>query len=225
MPAHWVAGLWFIPAGAGNTYIPKKAPSWRPVHPRRRGEHIPDAALDTCPAGSSPQARGTQSFGAERLLHSRFIPAGAGNTPGLRRKFGVKKVHPRRRGEHRLLAELIWIKHGSSPQARGTLSALYARYRNRWFIPAGAGNTTAPHNILSLLPVHPRRRGEHKIEPWGAWRDNGSSPQARGTLQIELQSRQCKRFIPAGAGNTRHRSHPKVYSTVHPRRRGEHPNI
>ncbi len=117
---------------------------------------------------------------------------------------GVRAVHPRGRGEHARRQVLL-------------------ASRDR-FIPAGAGNTTGGGVPLLI----------------GA---SGSSPRARGTRCVLLRSDRkavhprgrgehaiCRiqlvperRFIPAGAGNTRaspHRS-PGALS-VHPRGRGEH---
>ena len=131
-------------------------------------------------------------------------------------------VHPRRRGEHVPMGHADDVAYGSSPQARGTLSALYARYRNRWFIPAGAGNTDPATHTAFEVSVHPRRRGEHLVTAVCDHSGNGSSPQARGTQGANLRGAYLGWFIPAGAGNT---SRPPVLTrlvSVHPRRRGEH---
>ena len=153
-------GIRFIPAGAGNTKLLAEEFNAPAVHPRRRGEHInhiPDAAFI---AGSSPQARGTQRCFIIELSHQRFIPAGAGNTHPWGRCALAWPVHPRRRGEHSLIANNVSRPAGSSPQARGT-HAIYIYRHTR--------------------PVHPRRRGEHSFFR-GCFRGCvGSSPQARGT--------------------------------------------
>ncbi len=71
--------------------------------------------------------------------------------------------------------------------------------------------------------VHPRRRGEHsKLPHWGDGK-NGSSPQARGTHHRCRNEIWRTRFIPAGAGNTAKPRSISNITTVHPRRRGEHP--
>ncbi|CCF98730.1 conserved hypothetical protein [Ralstonia solanacearum K60] len=65
-------------------------------------------------------------------------------------------------------------------------------------------------------------RGEHDADT-RRWRNkHGSSPHARGTLELEEAAIDWARFIPACAGNT---VLPKIGAdsgTVHPRMRGEH---
>ena len=111
-------------------------------------------------------------------------------------------VHPRRRGEH---------QH----------SVVRSIYGSR-FIPAGAGNTSWGEFERRLHAVHPRRRGEHLrlLKPFLSLA--GSSPQARGTPQMQANALQANRFIPAGAGNTQRVLAGVQRYTVHPRRRGEH---
>ncbi len=90
----------FIPACAGNTWrmAGRKLPTT--VHPRMRGEHMPEPASMPEPAGSSPHARGTRAVHARELQRGRFIPACAGNTPVPGIRSGRIAVHPRMRGEH-----------------------------------------------------------------------------------------------------------------------------
>ena len=124
----------FIPAGAGNTYKTRTHPPRGAVYPRWRGEHTP-AALDLKKGrGLSPLARGTLHGYASSQRRSRFIPAGAGNTPRLFKRGRRGSVYPRWRGEHRLCLRLYrwWrgehdrLRHlavadqGLSPLARGT---------------------------------------------------------------------------------------------------------
>ncbi len=173
----------FIPAGAGNTASRLARASRLAVHPRRRGEHIFPVSLRMWPAGSSPQARGTPGRQGRCPGHSRFIPAGAGNTFMTLPIISASAVHPRRRGEHRDKAVKRQLLTGSSPQARGTLMLCGSRPVRGRFIPAGAGNTPAQLVFRLRRPVHPRRRGEHPSLPYEADGPSGSSPQARGTLR------------------------------------------
>ena len=193
-----------------------------PVHPRRRGEHTHVGIFGSATGGSSPQARGTRGCKLLPGVPERFIPAGAGNTNFAFILYARRTVHPRRRGEHDWLAELITEIVGSSPQARGTHTDDWALCDILRFIPAGAGNTERCGARARQPPVHPRRRGEHP-DP-GRLSDicNGSSPQARGTPDPICDRDLSTRFIPAGAGNTSPRRPRCRRITVHPRRRGEH---
>ncbi len=152
--------------------------------------------------GSSPQARGTPLWKFSKIHGARFIPAGAGNTADSGLSASMISVHPRRRGEHANPPGCELLCLGSSPQARGTLVAGDDHFHERRFIPAGAGNTVFRVYVILYDAVHPRRRGEHFINPARQTRWRGSSPQARGTRQIGH----------AGA----------PICPVHPRRRGEH---
>ena len=213
----------FIPAGAGNTTDCRSSRVWRPVHPRRRGEHVAQEPYEFSGIGSSPQARGTRGLTLYSAELSRFIPAGAGNTALALELDLERAVHPRRRGEHFVGDCQCLEADGSSPQARGTpFCGLSVTYRIR-FIPAGAGNTCVVLAVVNVLTVHPRRRGEHGLDEPAAVACLGSSPQARGTqVQVRLAVN-AVRFIPAGAGNTSLSTHALRQATVHPRRRGEHP--
>ena len=70
----------FIPAGAGNTADGGRLARAGAVHPRWRGEHCEAGLMLRKYGGSSPLARGTQKAAVRYVHHSRFIPAGAGNT-------------------------------------------------------------------------------------------------------------------------------------------------
>ncbi len=132
----------FIPAGAGNTHTSCMLRPLNSVHPRRRGEHHPEAIRLALFVGSSPQARGTRRGAQAGSTVCRFIPAGAGNTNCWPAGTSTRPVHPRRRGEH------VTSRKPNQASAR--------------FIPAGAGNTRRPFPGLFPQSVHPRRRGEHE---------------------------------------------------------------
>ena len=115
------AGARFIPAGAGNTYQAPVAALTGPVYPRWRGEHcVYWLQIPVC-IGLSPLARGTRLISFLLLRLQRFIPAGAGNTPGLRTALNAAAVYPRWRGEHNGEVPLTIRYRGLSPLARGTL--------------------------------------------------------------------------------------------------------
>ena len=192
----------FIPAGAGNTESGVSHGWTDTVHPRRCGEHDNSRNAMGAIIGSSPQVRGTHRECARRFFQWRFIPAGAGNTTVACKPFTIQSVHPRRCGEHSKHQTNRVICDGSSPQVRGTLTLPVLAHIKWRFIPAGAGNTTNLSGLHSSGSVHPRRCGEHNEQLIRIGRQNGSSPQVRGTHRCLSSEHLHRRFIPAGAGNT-----------------------
>ena len=148
--------LRFIPAGAGNTITLSVRRILVTVYPRWRGEHIGSSIDIHTGIGLSPLARGTPQYRHLRLGFSRFIPAGAGNTPVRRPDRSSAPVYPRWRGEHDPGLRSINGCSGLSPLARGThagrgVLAEYAR-----FIPAGSGNTVLVQMPSRMKSVYPR---------------------------------------------------------------------
>ena len=111
---------------------------------------------------------------------------------------------------------------GLSPLARGTQRPCAPGSGCVRFIPAGAGNTQRECAGFNWTPVYPRWRGEHSFASCKAFYPSGLSPLARGTHVGGGAGRYCKRFIPAGAGNTNQAEYSINPTTVYPRWRGEH---
>ena len=232
----------FIPAGAGNA--PLHWPRTAAVHPRGRGEHQAQRRRLPSDGGSSPRARGIRLrwIGRDRLL--RFIPAGAGNTfdsiliapeqavhprgrgeytPRRSRSQVAGPVHPRGRGEYVLDQPQVSRSTGSSPRARGTLSAAVNWARRERFIPAGAGNTPAVVAQARPRPVHPRGRGEYPQSIRVSSRRSGSSPRARGIRITQSGRSRGDGSSPRARGIRRCTSVPLARPvSVHPRGRGEY---
>ena len=169
---------------------------------RKYGEH----------AGTEPEPSG----------RTRFIPAGAGNTASQTLIKSLMAVYPRWRGEHMAFIAAVILLAGLSPLARGTPYLCCARQGDIRFIPAGAGNTVALVLAAVRLPVYPRWRGEHASLLNAGRLKLGLSPLARGTRIQWFYVAGGKRFIPAGAGNTRYHHHMQTQYPVYPRWRGEH---
>ncbi len=151
----------FIPAGAGNT----KWQFWplliMAVYPRWRGEHRYYMWCRGGGGGLSPLARGTRAVRRQHHDSDRFIPAGAGNTGELARRYANPPVYPRWRGEHIPLTEISEKITGLSPLARGTPVNRCVAVHVVRFIPAGAGNTYNLFLHHCTSSVYPRWRGEH----------------------------------------------------------------
>ncbi len=214
----------FIPACAGNTPPGCGRRRGASVHPRVRGEHSTPRVCTTPWCGSSPRARGTPPSPTSCDATTRFIPACAGNTAEELRGAERPAVHPRVRGEHGYSGRRPRAIRGSSPRARGTRAWRTCARRRRRFIPACAGNTSAPTTAPSRRAVHPRVRGEHIAARMATPVFPGSSPRARGTRVAHAIPAGAHRFIPACAGNTRRGRKASGSGSVHPRVRGEHPS-
>ena len=111
---------------------------------------------------------------------------------------------------------------GSSPLARGTRAVLVAESFPSRLIPARAGNTGRAAEVVTLIPAHPRSRGEHPKSSAPASCCAGSSPLARGTQARQSEGLAAGRLIPARAGNTPFSGIKCESTTAHPRSRGEH---
>ena len=126
------------------------------------------------------------------------------------------------RGEHFCRPEETPAEDGSSPHARGTPAIISAALTALRFIPACAGNTRCRLMMRSVIPVHPRMRGEHALNSMPRSAASGSSPHARGTRFSGKSYGWRIRFIPACAGNTLYPKSHAFLRPVHPRMRGEH---
>ena len=134
-------------------------------------------------------------------------------------------VYPRWRGEHWQNKHRGTRGAGLSPLARGTLDQAVLFFQRRRFIPAGAGNTKFILINTAFVSVYPRWRGEHFTTIGGHATAHGLSPLARGTQIWGAPLMKSKRFIPAGAGNTRQLVKLRQLLPVYPRWRGEHPAL
>ena len=212
----------FIPAQAGNTRRPARAPSRSTVHPRAGGEHATTRRSSRFSSGSSPRRRGTQVCQRLPGHRHRFIPAQAGNTSFYAFCRVSKPVHPRAGGEHSAHAGAIRRDTGSSPRRRGTPEIVFDGRCNLRFIPAQAGNTLRKSATKGFASVHPRAGGEHSVAVKPVVESYGSSPRRRGTRITRTQPVLTGRFIPAQAGNTAALRGRRRRVPVHPRAGGEH---
>ncbi len=179
-------------------------------------------SVNAANTGLSPLARGTLHGFGFLFDGRRFIPAGAGNTYIRAKNKATATVYPRWRGEH-IYQNISFYSHGGlSPLARGTRIKHGLTRRAARFIPAGAGNTSPSTPVSKLISVYPRWRGEHKICCKTRCKNSGLSPLARGTPPPVRLTPAQRRFIPAGAGNTRASTSSGIMIPVYPRWRGEH---
>ena len=179
-------------------------------------------SVNAANTGLSPLARGTHILQNTRLISTRFIPAGAGNTCCSSWWSAAIAVYPRWRGEHNVRLSPLCVVAGLSPLARGTLHGFGFLFDGRRFIPAGAGNTYIRAKNKATATVYPRWRGEHIYQNISFYSHGGLSPLARGTPAVGTVKLRYCRFIPAGAGNTIEIVFGIYSEAVYPRWRGEH---
>ncbi|EHY68489.1 hypothetical protein SEHO0A_02974 [Salmonella enterica subsp. houtenae str. ATCC BAA-1581] len=89
------------------------------------------------------------------------------------------------------------------------------------FIPAGAGNSRLYTIQAWQTAVYPRWRGELGKPVFPGAKFIGLSPLARGTRGHRKKYFPRKRFIPAGAGNSKAEEVWTRWRAVYPRWRGE----
>ena len=210
-----------IPASAGNPGAGLSWPHGDRVHPRERGESPLMQSGHHLSPGPSPRARGILCRPAHPIDMLRSIPASAGNPRPSASRPPASWVHPRERGESRVVVQTQDRITGPSPRARGILSRCRATSRACGSIPASAGNPPPVSARPIRAEVHPRERGESR--PLGRYRrgPTGPSPRARGIQSHPLTTTLVPRSIPASAGNPRCRPEGASCAWVHPRERGE----
>ena len=130
------------------------------VHPRIRGERQRARTPVTASIGSSPHTRGTLAGAGLPHLGKRFIPAYAGNAAAAPQTSSRVAVHPRIRGERRVISDRVASRVGSSPHTRGTRAGSDESHPHGRFIPAYAGNAPLMPRSPTGATVHPRIRGE-----------------------------------------------------------------
>ena len=213
-------GRRIIPARAGFTTTAPSPTTSPPDHPRSRGVYAQFSVPAALARGSSPLARGLQRVSVHRRWRSRIIPARAGFTRPGPSTASPMPDHPRSRGVYIPRPTLIDMDRGSSPLARG-LPALVNEHRAIiGIIPARAGFTGAPREIIGLPEDHPRSRGVYTCAIPDLAASEGSSPLARGLPVLRLGTPSCPGIIPARAGFTRRRGHRRFPLGDHPRSRG-----
>ena len=96
-----------IPAYAGSTRSRSCARRSRMDHPRIRGEHGGCRPDPLGGRGSSPHTRGARSRSQPRAFQPRIIPAYAGSTPCPSERRRRSPDHPRIRGEHAGMPQIV----------------------------------------------------------------------------------------------------------------------
>ena len=152
--------------------------------------------------GSPPHTRGILDKLHQQAAWTGFTPAYAGNTPKRISVSGVKRVHPRIRGEYLAQYCMKVLPEGSPPHTRGIQRRGGQAPHTPRFTPAYAGNTASACTGSMTLRVHPRIRGEYQLTSGRVYTLKGSPPHTRGILEIHAVFCHFDGFTPAYAGNT-----------------------
>ena len=171
-------------------------------HPRSRGVYAASPIRSHRREGSSPLARGLR--GVCSLFHPYLgiIPARAGFTENEIGYLLNGQDHPRSRGVYEHDIKEMGDAEGSSPLARGLHAVSQIKEGDLRIIPARAGFTHASMWGSPLPSDHPRSRGVYHPMGGVVSDTHGSSPLARGLLEVDDAGEQNDRIIPARAGFT-----------------------
>ena len=152
---------------------------------------------------------------------TRLIPAHAGKTTFALICVSARRAHPRSRGENQVTAISGHPSAGSSPLTRGKHpSEATGEHRTR-LIPAHAGKTFGVAAVGSVMPAHPRSRGENRYAEIPPYVHDGSSPLTRGKRIRAACPPMARGLIPAHAGKTAVEITERSALAAHPRSRGE----
>ena len=130
-----------IPAHAGKTGTYGARLPHPTAHPRSRGENRVRADGHGRRRGSSPLTRGKLQMTYNLDLTEGLIPAHAGKTIRDRGRLGLRRSHPRSRGENSHVIRMSPSAFGSSPLTRGKRGGGRRSRRGGRLIPAHAGKT------------------------------------------------------------------------------------
>ena len=212
--------LGIIPARAGFTRGGGALRAYGGDHPRSRGVYR-WAHLSCDPfGGSSPLARGLRSGPAADRRQAGIIPARAGFTAPASTSSTRAADHPRSRGVYGVTIPALDPLPGSSPLARGLRVEGGLVAHPCRIIPARAGFTPATEGRTGTRTDHPRSRGVYSgpLPPLPLLL--GSSPLARGLLELVDLILAAARIIPARAGFTARYLAAEAGGGDHPRSRG-----
>ena len=209
-----------IPARAGFTPSGGRSVPGPRDHPRSRGVYTPIVVTSRDVAGSSPLARGLLGRSLRPYSPAGIIPARAGFTLLAGVGAGRVRDHPRSRGVYPVTTRADLERLGSSPLARGLLSASTWTSTPMRIIPARAGFTGRRPRRRRHGQDHPRSRGVYCPFRGERTTRTGSSPLARGLQRTPSQEYRARWIIPARAGFTPMSSPQISCGGDHPRSRG-----
>ena len=190
------------PACAGNRGLAAYPRGCPRDHPRVCGEQHKRRRTRMTQGGSPPRVRGTDSSGASPVSLYRITPACAGNSLACGYKRCPHRDHPRVCGEQQLSNSRTAPSRGSPPRVRGTGVFRPGYLGGHGITPACAGNSSTWQRQQELWQDHPRVCGEQPACRQGCFRNRGSPPRVRGTVDLSHSAPPTPRITPACAGNS-----------------------
>ena len=209
-----------IPARAGFTMSTNCYGAPLSDHPRSRGVYERTLILNGLAVGSSPLARGLHKRDEDGDEIAGIIPARAGFTQPGARGARAEGDHPRSRGVYVASGSHYKACVGSSPLARGLQPRGAPQAPPGGIIPARAGFTRCRGTGATVSRDHPRSRGVYSMARMARRVRRGSSPLARGLLEVWVACPDEGGIIPARAGFTRENEADRAGLPDHPRSRG-----
>ena len=191
-----------IPARAGQTQWREPEHNAPADHPRACGANSNKGSATVSASGSSPRVRGKRERVGGDGTAMRIIPARAGQTQGRDRTRIRHPDHPRACGANNIQDKDGVLYAGSSPRVRGKPFACGALFGHERIIPARAGQTTRHPGCCRTPTDHPRACGANCIKAETREGFIGSSPRVRGKPEELVVPVDCRRIIPARAGQT-----------------------
>ena len=206
-----------IPACAGEP-VPsalRRRRCW--VYPRVCGGTAEDGRIHNWPGGLSPRVRGNRGRRGWPAPHTRSIPACAGEPIRDHRNGEPRRVYPRVCGGTVMASAISATVVGLSPRVRGNPPQGIAPYPRDGSIPACAGEPAPSSAPRSPGSVYPRVCGGTREPEDAVDVLIGLSPRVRGNHTPAPSAPNCRRSIPACAGEPCRSRTPPEPSAVYPR--------
>ena len=149
-----------------------------------------------------PLARGEPGEWMEAAEGERNTPARAGRTGYGSIANGIRRKHPRSRGENLEQIHLERLDEETPPLARGEPHDSTPYRPGDRNTPARAGRTTLSREVFLANRKHPRSRGENMRKSGRSSAIPETPPLARGERREGLFRQPGRRNTPARAGRT-----------------------
>ena len=213
-----------IPASAGQPSNSSVLYWYAEVYPRECGAAAAERAATRARLGLSPRVRGSHGRGEQHDKHGRSIPASAGQPPRRRSISARSTVYPRECGAASTQPLKMRFRLGLSPRVRGSPAPKCSSNSvMTGSIPASAGQPNHFVRSSVIHQVYPRECGAAKSCSASSEPCRGLSPRVRGSHPTSVTNQDCRRSIPASAGQPNSTDVVARLARVYPRECGAAP--